>query len=255
MQINIKNVSYKNINNINFDIEKNKITGIVSNNVDELNDLSDVIYENKKDEGIIKYSPAYNKRKIGLISSKQIYNMINGNVYEFFLLKSRKLQYDIKKLDDKLKIVGLSNSILKKDLSILSTSEKIKVLFANILLHDPDLILLDNIFPQLDYKSRDIFYKILIELKLKRKTIVICSIDIDIIYELIDNLVIINNKTVLVASDKYSIFDNKSTINNSLIKKPLVVEITNKVYEKSNIELGKNDNINELIKAIYREIR
>ena len=255
MQISLKNVSYKTIKNINIDIEDNKITGIISNSIDELNDLNELIYENKKETGVIKYAFKYDKRKIGLVSIKQCINMISGNLKEFFLLKAKELNFNIDNLDEVLKNVGLSSSILKLDLSELSTSEKIKILFSITLLCNTDIILLDNIFSQLDYKSKDKIFKILTRLKFEHKTILISSLDIDLVYELIDNIVIIDNKNVLISSEKYSAFNDKKISSNKLIKKPLIVEITNKIYEKNNIKLGKNDNINELIKAIYREIR
>ena len=44
-------------------------------------------------------------------------------------------------------------------------------------------------------------------------------------------------------------------MDNNFIDKPLVIEIANKVYKNSNIKLGRNESINELIKSIYREVR
>ncbi|MBO5183543.1 MAG: hypothetical protein J6B64_03990 [Bacilli bacterium] len=256
MQIRVENLFFNGIENVSFDIEREKITGIICNNIDDLGNINESIYENKKQKGIIKYIPRYNIKKMGLISIKEINNMIYGNSYDFILSKSKEYKYNTDKLQEIIKIIGITDSILKRDISTLSTSEKIKVLFARVLLYNPDTILIDNIFPELDSKSRDKLFKILIKLnKFEHKTIVISTIDVDTIFEFVDNIILINNGVCLSCSDKYSSYENDNILDNDLIEKPLVVNISNKIYEKNQIKLGKNDSINELIKAIYREVR
>ena len=43
--------------------------------------------------------------------------------------------------------------------------------------------------------------------------------------------------------------------NNNLFEKPLTIILKEKIYEKKGINIGNTDSINELIKAIYRELR
>lgn len=251
MQIKVENISYNNLKNITFNIEKGKITGIISDNINDLNDINEILYCGKD----IKYIPKYSKKNIALISIKEVFDTSYGNVYEFIVFKLKEYKIKVDDLDTKieelLKKVDLSKSVLTKDISFLSTSEKIKVLIVSSLLYNPSVLLLDNIFSVLDSKSRDKIFKLLISLKkFENKTIVISCLDIDIMYEFIDDIVILKNGECLLYGDKYSCFENEN-----IIDKPLVVEISNRVYEKSNIKLGKNDSINELIKSIYREVR
>lgn len=231
MQISI---NYKNLKSI--DIEDKKITGIVSNNVYDINELNRIIFDKCKDN-------------IGLISIADADDMHDGSVYDF-IMGDNNIDYN-----EILKKVDINLDLLSKDLSICSTCEKIKILFAKTLIMNPNIILIDGILEVLDSKLRKKFIKIIIELnKFYNKTLVVSSIDIDIIFEYIDNLIIIDDECTKFY-DKYLIYDEKEFFNNSLINMPFVVKIENMILNKSNINLGKNDNVNELIKAIYREIR
>ena len=66
MQIKLNKVKYKDIKNINFEIEDSKITGIVSNDMYRLNDINYCISNNVFDEGSIEYNG--DRRDICLIS-------------------------------------------------------------------------------------------------------------------------------------------------------------------------------------------
>ena len=44
-------------------------------------------------------------------------------------------------------------------------------------------------------------------------------------------------------------------IKNNLFEKPLTIILKEEIYEKKGINIGNTDSINELIKAIYRELR
>jgi len=245
MQIKLDNVKYKDLKDLSFTIEDNKITGIVSNDIFDLIRINYIISSNEKEDGKISYSNRYSKKKIGLITIKDVYEMINGISYDYITCKE---------IDDKLyDLLNINEKLLERNVSTLSTSEKIKILFLNCLSNDYDVILINGILEQLDNKLRKKIINIIINLKkFEEKTIIVSSTDIDIIYEFIDNLILIINGKSYFSSSKFSIFDE---INDITIKKPFIKQIENMVYEKSKIDLGNNETINELIKSIYREIR
>lgn len=241
MQIRLENVKYRNLD-LNFSIENKNITGIVSNNIYDLIITNYIISNNICEEGNIKYSKKFNKNKIGLISISNIYDMINGNIYDF--IGTTDLDKEL------IKLLEIKEEMFNKDMSELSTTQKIKTLFLKCLMKNPDIILIDGILERLDSSKRKKIIKLLIDLKkFNEKTIVVSSIDIDIIYELVDDLVIINNGSVVSYGDKFKVYENCD------IHKPLIKQIEDAVLSKSNINLGKNDSVNELIKAIYREVR
>ncbi len=261
MQIIFDNVKYKNFNNINFKIDDNKITGIIGPLGSGKTDLSLLIGSYLKPvSGSIIYDKKISYSNIGIISNFSFDDMLYGTVEQFIKKKSIEYKYKInsinKRIIEVLKMVGLSESILKESVFDISESEKIKVILSQILIYNPELIILDNIIEDLDAKSRTKLFKLLIKLKkFYNKTIVITSSNVDIIYEFCDNLIILYNNEILDSSDKFKVFENKDVLNNPLVMKPLVIEIKEKIKNIKNIDLGNNDSINELIKAIYRELR
>lgn len=247
MQIKVDKLKYNNLKNISFNIEKNKITGIVSNNISDLIDLTNCLNNDIKDSGTITYSSKNKEKKIKKISPNMIFEMIDGKVIDFIDLKSINNKYDSIKLDE---------SYNDRLLSTLSTTEKIQLLFLSELNSNYDTILLAGILEELDSKMRKIIINLIVNLKkFEDKTIVVLSTDIDIIYEFIDSLVLIIDNKCYYNNNKYLIFNNKNVINNPSVKIPFCKKVENKVYEESNINLGNNENINELIKSIYRELR
>lgn len=243
MQIKLEDVSYKKLNNLNFTINDNKITGIVSNNIYNLSDLNFIIKNNIKQSGIIKYSNKNIKNKIKTISINDI-DEINS-----FL--------DINNINEEfIKILNVDEKLLNKNINTLSTTEKIKILFLKVLSDNPDVILIDGILEVLDKQLRKKVLTLITTLKkFYNKTIVISSVDIDIIYEHIDNLVLLIDGISYYSENKFSIYDDDMIKNNPLVHVPFVKKVEDLVMEKKNINLGNNENVNELLKSIYREVR
>ena len=243
MQIILEDVSYKKLNNLNFAIEDKKITGIVSNNIYNLSDLNFIIKNNIKQSGNIKYSNKNIKNKIGIISINDIDAVYND--------------LDLSKTDEEfVRILGVDDKIINKDVYTLSTSEKIKLLFLRVLIDNPNTILIDGILEILDKSMRKKILTIVTNLKkFYDKTIIISTIDIDLIYEYVDNIVLIFDNNCYYGENKFSIFEQNNIVNNPLIHIPFVKKVEDLVKEKKNINLGNNENVNELLKSIYREVR
>ena len=245
MQIKVKNVSTGKLNDINFEIEDKKITGIISNDIFILEKINKMLKENKIDSGSIEYSVKYAKSKMYLISMTKINDVLSKTGYEFL---------ETKQIDEKkLKSLELDKDLLNRKIEYMSTSEKIKILLLKSIVQNYDTILIDGILEQLDSSLKNKIMKLILRLKkFEGKTIVFSSTKIDSIYEYIDNLVIITKNFCLTSTDKYKMYEENKQL---YMGKPFVIKIKELIYNKKGINLGKNDSVNELIKAIYREIR
>ena len=73
------------------------------------------------------------------------------------------------------------------------------------------------------------------------------KLDIDNIFEFVDNLIIVSD--TIINGNKYDVFPC------DIINNPITLTLRDKILENKNIDIGKVDSVNELIKAIYREIR
>ena len=208
------------------DIIYKKITGIVSNSVSNILKFN----ENLSDE-------------VYIISYFNVQNMNEGIVEDFLNAKKNEDE-----LLEALKTLNINSKILSKNICELSTSEKIKLLIVNALLKNYEVIYFDNILPCLDSSSRTKLYKLIVKLKkFQNKTILISDINIDNIFEFVDNLIIVSD--TIITGNKYDVFPC------DIINTPITLTLRDKILENKNIDIGKVDSVNELIKAIYREIR
>lgn len=206
-----------------------KITGITSNSVDDIN----YFFDNNLSKKIYK------------ISLNNIDYSCNMSVKDYLL--------NYYKIDELLKLLNLSSKIINREVNTLSFSEKVRIEIAFAIIKDYDNIYINNVLSCFDRKTRMYFCKLIIKLKkLYNKTIIISDINIDNIFELIDNLIIINDKDVIYNGEKYEFYISN---NNNLFEKPLTIILKEEIYEKKGINIGNTDSINELIKAIYRELR
>ena len=166
------------------------------------------------------------------------------------LIDKKKENYETR-LEEVLLMVDLEDTLLDRKLSSLSDSELIKVEFAKILLLNPKIIFIKNIFTRLDMKNRNKFFKILIKLKkYYNKTIFIFSSEINSIYEFIDDIIYINSEEEYIYSNKFDLYENNKNLKNV----PDIIYFTNLMKNKYH-NMKYTDSINELIKELYREIR
>ncbi len=258
MQIVLKNISYNKFNDLNLNINTNSIIGIVGPFGCGKTDLSLLISKKiSPDNGEVILD--IDNNKIGIITSFSFNEMLYGSVLDFIKKYSIKYSYKIKDIDERvleiIKMVGLKEEILSKSVFNISKSEKIKVLLSQTLLFNPELIILDNVIEELDNRSKTKLFKLIIKLKkFYNKTIIITSSNINLIYEYIDDLVILDNGNIISYGNKYDVY-NSLFKENIYLDYPMIVKFSNLLENKRDISLGNNDCINELIKAIYREFR
>ncbi|MEG0826697.1 MAG: energy-coupling factor ABC transporter ATP-binding protein [Bacilli bacterium] len=161
---------------------------------------------------------------------------------------------DIKKLiSDTLKMVDLDESLLQRDPFTLSSGEKRKLAIASILIYNPKIILMDEPTIGLDYKSRENLIKIIRNLKTEyKKTIIIVSNDVDLIHKISDYIYILKEGNLLLSGNKYDVFKNTKLLRENNINIPKLIEFSDYVLINKRIKIGYRDEINDLIKDIYR---
>lgn len=216
-------------------ITENKIVAVTADN----NLYIDNLYHELK--------KIYNFNDIDVINDFYMNSTID---YLTELIDKKKENYETR-LEEVLLMVDLDDTLLDRKLSSLSDSELIKVEFAKILLLNPKIIFIKNIFTRLDMKNRNKFFKILIKLKkYYDKTIFIFSSEINSIYEFIDDIIYINSEEEYIYSNKFDLYENNKNLKNI----PDIIYFTNLMKNKYH-NMKYTDSINELIKELYREIR
>lgn len=227
--------------------------------------LEDVLNTNKI-IGVIGNSGSGKSSIISKIKSNKKIGIVNGNVIKCDIVKDqieyyvREYNYRLKELQDReneiITMLEIDGKILDRSVYSISESELYKVLIASIMLYNPDNLIFDEVLFPLDYKAKNKLLKLLMKLKkFFNKTIIIVCPNIDDIYEFIDDIMIIDEGKILLYGNKYEIYnDNYDLINKKNIRIPTIVEFIKKMKDKG-INLDNVDNINELIKTVYREMR
>lgn len=275
MEIKINNVSYfyneniPSIDNINLNINKDKITGIIGNGKTTLiKMLNAIIIPNEGNININKFNINKDinikhindlRKKIGLVFQFPEDQFIKNKVIEeiSFALKNFRYKQDriYKQVLESLIMVGLDESYLDREINTLSASEKRKVSISSILVFNPKVIILDEPTLNLDFNSSKKILKLLKLLNHKyHKTIIIASNDLDMLNTIIDDLVVLDKGKLVISGNKDDVFKETKIFKKIGLKLPKIVEFSNIVKDKKQINLKNHIDIKELMKDIYRNV-
>jgi len=255
----IKNLSYtypdgtKVFNNLNLDIEDEKITVLMGESGSGKSTLLSLINND--------ISPVD-----GSIDVNSNIGLMLGNPNEQFISKTVKeeLEYQLeshnyrlneksKRIKQALIMVGLKSTDDIKDIKELTSREKRLVSLASVLIVNPKVILLDNLTVSLNDEDKSRIIRLVKMLKNRyHRTIVIATNDTDSGLKLADNIVILKEGVVVSKGDKYSVFKDAKRTKKNMVLEPNTIAFENKVLDKKKVKLGYRDDINDLIKDIYR---
>ena len=263
MGIKFKDVSYKDyIKNLNLDLVSNQVISIIGEE-EIIDDFFDLIYGvDLPENGEI----VVNKNAISAtIDNKKLDNLRKNIAYLasycddilFNINVLEDIKYGLGKISDKkiyelLELLNLDDKVLNKNYTEISDSEKKKICLISALLKDSKITLLNNLTDSLDSKTRYNLVKFLRKEKRNNKIFVISDQNTDFLLQVSDSILVINEQGIKLENDKYSLFSNEKLINSFKISVPWVIRVKNKVLDMKNIKLNHRDNVNDLLKDIYR---
>ncbi|MCS7127776.1 MAG: energy-coupling factor ABC transporter ATP-binding protein [Sulfolobales archaeon] len=141
------------------------------------------------------------RRRIGILFQDPDDMLFNPTVYDELAYALRQLISDEAKVMsivmDVSNRLGISH-LLKRSTFALSGSEKRRVALASILTYDPDILLLDEPTGDLSIKDKLSLLKLLKNMKMLGKTIVIATHDYAFAKNIADQVLILNNGRVVV---------------------------------------------------------
>ena len=232
------------VDNISFSLEEPGVFGLLgTNGAGKTTTIRMILGIIKKDSGEITWNGkavtrgnvnfGYLPEERGLYPKSTIYDQL---VYFANLkgLDMRAADKAVKMWLDKLNLMEYINSPAEK----LSKGNQQKVQFITAMLHDPDLIVLDEPFSGLDPVNTEILSKIMKDLVKSGKYIIMSSHQMSVIEEFCSNLVILNRgKTVLSG--------NLKEIKDSYETNKVLIETTNEIdgiLKRLKVDvLDKND--------------
>ena len=195
------------------------------------------------------------RKKIGYLFQFPEEQIFNSTVYKEieFGLKCFKCDNIDESIKEALDLVGLDDEFLSRNPYKISSGERRKVALASILCYKPDIIILDEPTIGLDNISKKELMKLLKRLKNEyNKTIIIVSHDINFLHKFVDYVYLLYDGKIVLEGDKYSVFSNEEVMLDCGLEVPYVLHFSNLVMERKGIKIGYRDEINDLIKDVYR---
>ncbi len=241
------------LENIDIEFQSEMITGIIGpsgSGKTTLIEVTAMLQRPAEGHVFIKQN-----KKIGFVFEFPEKQFFCNSVYDElrYGLKDKKNE---KRINDVMKIVGLEEQYLNRNPFKLSNGEKRRVAIAAILIGNPDIIILDEPTIGLDKNSKDNLIRLIKLLKEKfKKTIIIVSQDIDFVYDLVDNVCVINLGKLIAHGDKQKVLTQVDLLEENSIKAPKIIEFTNKIKEKTKEKIVFHQDINDLLKDIYRYVK
>lgn len=253
------------VDNISFSLEEPGVFGLLgTNGAGKTTTIRMILGIIKKDSGEITWNGkavtrgnvnfGYLPEERGLYPKSTIYDQL---VYFANLkgLDKRAADKAVKMWLDKLNLMEYINSPAEK----LSKGNQQKVQFITAMLHDPDLIVLDEPFSGLDPLNTEILSKIMKDLVKSGKYIIMSSHQMSVIEEFCSNLVILNRGKTVLSGNLKEIKDSYET-NKVLIEttdeidgilKKLKVDVLDKNDDEYLVSADADDRrklLNELVK-------
>ena len=227
---------------IDINIRENIITGIIT-------DTKEEVIESIKNKSI---------QKIGIIKEDYLNTNFLIKVYEWMYYEIRRkrliLKNPKKKIDDSLRIVGLDNTYLNRNINSLSSSEKILVILAISLLSNPDIIILDDLFKYLDKVKEKSLIMLLEKIRDNyNKTIILINDDSEILYKYTKRLIIKKNN-LFIEDDTNKLFQRVDFLHKNNIKVPEIIELTHLIKKKKKVKLEYHKDVRDILKDIYKHV-
>lgn len=176
--------------------------------------------------------------------------LFNYNLYEDINYYCK--QYSNDNLIDLLKQFDLDESILRRSYNEVSKSEYKKICIIVAILTNNPILLVENPTTGLDVKSKKTLIKILKREKRKGRVIIVISNDSEFLFQLTNYIIYKDKNKYVICDSKYGFFSNKKLLRQFDLVEPSIIEFYSEVKKKTKVRLLNRDNINDLIKEIYR---
>ena len=202
--------------------------------------------------GLIKYEGEiifkYERKDIGCISDFS--EIIEDNIFEYLSKPLKNLGYS----DDKAKKTTYSvtkklgiNNLLDKSKNELDSEQRLLVLLAHTIIHNPKLVIIDNTLDELHESSKLKFINYLLSMN----AAVILITNDSRYFKYAKKLLIMTKSSIEIVKDKISITKLENLLNKNNSELTFSLELSHKLYEYGIIDTLYNDN-SELVGHIWK---
>lgn len=189
----------------------------------------------------ISYFQSYlmNLRKnVGIVFQDPDTQLFAGSVFQEVSFGPMNLGFPItevkKRVEEALKATGIEE-LEHRPTHFLSYGQKKRVSIADVLVMDPEVLILDEPAAYLDPKHVEKLLEILEELRRKGKQVILSTHDVELAYSWADYVFILKDGKVAGEGTPTEIFQNEKLLKEADLKKPLLLEICEVLKQKGFI--------------------
>lgn len=240
------------LNGINIDIKKGKKTAFLGANGSGkstfflclngiLKPTSGTLTFNEQPFQYSKKGLLQLRSKVGIVFQDPDNQLFSSSVYQeiSFGVLNLDVSADYAREQVEKAIVDLEITPFKdKPTHFLSGGQKKQVAIADILVMNPEIIILDEPNASLDPKHTDIVNHLINKLYERGITVIISTHDIDHAYEWADEVVLFHEGKILLSGTPEEVFSNKEALFKTNLKQPAPLKLFNRLTEAGIL---KND--------------
>lgn len=261
MELVFEKVKYKDLlNDISYKFFSKRIIGLYGDNcnyiMDIINgDILDYDGEMYLDNNLIeKNFYRKNPSLIAFIDSKIFFYTTKVDEEFKFNVSFRKYDCDLEKKEKEvLKLVGLDESFLKRNINTLSSSEKYLLSIAVNLIYEPKIVMFKDVFWGLDRNSKKKVMTLIKNLKEDNKIIIVSHRDTNILYELVDDVILMDKDNIYKEGLSDEIFTSTEIMKEKVIPMPYITKVTYLAKNKK-VKLSYHKDVRDIIKDIYKHV-
>jgi ABC-2 type transport system ATP-binding protein len=224
----------KVLRGLSFSIRANELVAYVGNNgcgkTTTINIICNLIpYDEGKvfvfEKKVTPYYVSYKSRLGVLLSNPILINEFSPFEYLQFICKFQNVDNSLiqQRIEDVINVFKIANFKVKK-IDNYSSGDKMKISLAAAIIHNPQVLILDEPFINIDYSTIDFLLTLLHSFK-NKKTLFITSHNLDLITNICERFLIIEDGKIL--DDFIKSTNTSSESIKSLIKERVVKPNTN----------------------------
>ena len=193
----------------------------------------------------IKYNGKYLKqlrKNIGIVFQDPENQLFSANVYQevsFGAMNLKLPEEEVRiRVDKALNDTGMY-SFKDKAVHFLSYGQKKRVSISDILVMEPEVIILDEPTSSLDPKHSSQVVEMLDELNSKGMTVILSTHDVDLAYQWADYIFIMKDGALVKEGAPEEIFQDSEFLQQCYLKKPTILTIYEELVGLGKIEQDK----------------
>ncbi|TCP29043.1 sodium transport system ATP-binding protein [Scopulibacillus darangshiensis] len=210
------------LNHVDFMVSEGEVAGLLGENgagkTTLLRIIATLLQPTEGDVHVAGYSTIKEakqiKRKIGVLFGGEtgLYDRLTGKEnLEYFAMLYGMSRHETKVAIDDLAVKFGMKDYLNRKIGGYSKGMRQKVAIARTVIHDPDIILLDEPTTGLDITSSNVFRQFIHQLKRQGKTIIFSSHIMEEIQMLCDSVMMIHKGQVVYQGDLEQLYDEENS--------------------------------------------